>query len=155
MQDKQEQPNAIEGNQESDEGDQYESVFSIPDLNKVVKNNNSFFSDCGVSTKGLRNVQITDKDIEKAISTLSSTASAGPDGLPAIFLKNCKASIIQPLKLLFNESIQNSYIHDSLKQAAIVPIHKGGDRSVPSNYRPVSLTPHLGKLMERILKNHI
>ena len=135
--------------------DQYESVFSIPDLNKVVKNNNSFFSDCGVSTKGLRNVQITDKDIEKAISTLSSTASAGPDGLPAIFLKNCKASIIQPLKLLFNESIQNSYIHDSLKQAAIVPIHKGGDRSVPSNYRPVSLTPHLGKLMERILKYHI
>ena len=135
--------------------DQYESAFSIPDLKKVVKNNNTFFNDCGISTNGLRNVQITDKDIEKAISTLSSTASAGPDGLPAIFLKNCKASIIQPLKILFNESIQNSYIHDSLKQAAIVPIHKGGDRSVPSNYRPVSLTSHLGKLMERILKYHI
>ena len=67
--------------------DQYEAVFSIPGLNKVVKNNNSFFSACGVSTNGLRNVQITDKDIEKAFSTLSSTASAGPDGLPAIFLK--------------------------------------------------------------------
>ena len=62
--------------------DQYESVFSVPDLSKVVKNNKSFFSDCGISTiYGLRNVQITDKDIEKAISTLSSTASAGPDGL--------------------------------------------------------------------------
>ena len=120
-----------------------------------MKNNNTFFNDCGISTNGLRNVQITDKDIEKAISTLSSTASARADGLPAIFLKNCKASIIQPLKILFNESIQNSYIHDSLKQAAIVPIHKGGDRSVPSNYRPVSLTSHLGKLMECILKYHI
>ena len=39
-----------------------------------------------------------------------------------------------------------------LKRAAVVPIYKGGDRSDPSNYRPVSLTPILMKIMEKIVR---
>ena len=38
----------------------------------------------------------------------------------------------------------------------IVPIPKPGKpRADPSNYRPISLTPHLGKLYERILKSRL
>ena len=51
-----------------------------------------------------------------------------------------------------NDSLRNSYIHETLKTAAIVPIHKGGNKKIPSNYRPVSLTPHMGKLFERVVK---
>ena len=35
----------------------------------------------------------------------------------------------------------------------ITPIHKGGDRKVPKNYRPVALTSHLIKTFEKILRN--
>ena len=38
-----------------------------------------------------------------------------------------------------------------LKRAAVVPIYKGGDRSDPSNYRPVSLTTILMKIMEKMV----
>ena len=35
----------------------------------------------------------------------------------------------------------------------ICPIHKGGSRSVPKNYRPVALTSHLIKVFERVMRH--
>ena len=34
----------------------------------------------------------------------------------------------------------------------LTPLFKGGDKSEPSSYRPVSLTSVISKVMERILK---
>ena len=34
----------------------------------------------------------------------------------------------------------------------ISPIHKGGSKSVPKNYRPVALTSHLIKIFERVMR---
>ena len=39
--------------------------------------------------------------------------------------------------------------------AYITPIFKGGDKSEPSNYRPVALTNHITKIYERIIKKHL
>ncbi len=39
--------------------------------------------------------------------------------------------------------------------AFITPILKSVDRSVPANYRPVSLTNHMTKIFERVLRLHI
>eukprot|EP00061_Rhincodon_typus_P012114 g37632.t1 len=37
----------------------------------------------------------------------------------------------------------------------MVPLFKKGDEEKPGNYRPVSLTPVVGKLLERILRDRI
>ena len=39
-----------------------------------------------------------------------------------------------------------------LKVAWITPIWKGGNRTLPANYRPVALIGHLSKLMERVVR---
>jgi len=41
------------------------------------------------------------------------------------------------------------------KLANVAPIFKGGSRKDPGNYRPVSLTSHISKIFEKILKEHI
>ena len=46
-------------------------------------------------------------------------------------------------------------VPECLKRAAIVPIHKSGDKSLPSNYRPISLTPILMKIFERVLRKQV
>ena len=44
-------------------------------------------------------------------------------------------------------SLKDGYLPQSLKEAHITPIWKGGDRTLPANYRPVALTPHLSKVI--------
>ena len=39
-----------------------------------------------------------------------------------------------------------------LKSAYISGIHKGGSRVIPVNYRPISLTSHIVKTMERVMR---
>ncbi len=51
--------------------------------------------------------------------------------------------------------MQNNVIPKVLKHAIITPLHKGGSRSVPANYRPVALTSHLIKRFEKVVRKHM
>ena len=39
--------------------------------------------------------------------------------------------------------------------AYVTPIHKGGSRQKPENYRPISITSHVIKVFERVIKKAI
>ena len=43
----------------------------------------------------------------------------------------------------------------TLKKAIVVPIHKGGDPEIISNYRPISKLPYLSKIIEKCLKSRL
>ena len=51
------------------------------------------------------------------------------------------------------KSMITGEIPQDWRDAKIVPIYKKGNRSEPGNYRPVSLTCIVCKVMERIIKN--
>ena len=59
--------------------------------------------------------------------------------------------IDEPLAAIFQNSLETGDVPHSWKVEDAVPIFKKGMESVPGIYRPVSLTYHIGKLME---KNH-
>ena len=52
-------------------------------------------------------------------------AAAGPDGVPSQLLKQCSSSIVKPLCILLNKSMNEGTIPALLKKATIVPIYKG------------------------------
>ena len=86
---------------------------------------------------------------------MDENSTAGPDGIPAIFLKKTKKAISKPLALLLRKSIDEGAIHEMFKMAYVTPIHKGGSRQKPEQYRPVSLTSHIMKIFERVIKKEI
>jgi hypothetical protein len=53
------------------------------------------------------------------------------------------------------QSINTCQIPEDWKNANIVSIFRKGDRSKPSNYRPVSLTPVASKILEHIIVSQI
>ena len=60
-----------------------------------------------------------------------------------IFLKFLLVQLMElavPLQMLFMQYLKTGIIPDCLKKAEIVPIYKSCDESLPSNYRPISLT---------------
>ncbi len=57
--------------------------------------------------------------------------------------------------LLWRTSLNNGIVPAILKQAIICPIYKGGDKSLPQNYRPVALTSHIIKVFEKCVRNEI
>jgi len=63
--------------------------------------------------------------------------------------------MIPYLALLLDVMINNGTIPRDWKKATVVPIHKGGDRSVVKNYRPVSLTLVVRKQIEHVIAGYI
>ena len=104
----------------------------------------------------LTNCYFTYEDIMEAIDQLSACSGPGPDGLPSILLKKAKLHISLMLKNIFQHSIDNSEIPEILKLGYICPILKPSSiRERPSAWRPVSLTSHVIKTLERVLRKTI
>ena len=95
------------------------------------------------------------EDIVEAIKELDPYSST-PDGdIPAKVLTKCKDSLAVPIFLLWHDSFRSGIIPPSMKtQYIITPLQKG-DRTSAANYHPVSITSHIIKIFERVLRKHM
>ena len=58
--------------------------------------------------------------------------------------------------IIINKNCINSGIFPNIwKKSNVVPVHKKGDKQVVDNYRPVSLLPIFGKILERLIFNSL
>ena len=135
--------------------EQYNSVFSTP--KERLKSPEDIFTDDDqdAARSPLHDIEFTEKDIANAIGEISPTAAAGPDRFPAILLKQCRTALSKPLFLIWRKSLDIGQIPLILKTGHIVPIHKGGSRGMPKNYRPVALTSHIIKVFEKVMRKTI
>ena len=103
----------------------------------------------------LEDVEVTEERIKKLIDEIKENAAPGYDNLPPILLKLLRDEVATPLTILFRKSIDEGRIPDDWRKINVTPIYKKGSRAEPGNYRPVSLTSVIGKLLERIVKNEL
>ena len=54
--------------------------------------------------------------------------------------------------IIYNSSVSKGVFPEILKYAYVIGIFKSGDRSDPGNYRPISLTSHISKTLERVMR---
>lgn len=77
------------------------------------------------------------------------------DGITAEILKET-VQIISPLLVhLINIIYKNGTWPNSLKLAVIKPLHKKGDKYIIENYRPISLTSTIAKVLEKSIKHRL
>ena len=63
-------------------------------------------------------------------------------------------SIVSAISLIYKNCINSGISPNIWKKSNIVPVHKKGDKQVVDNYRPFSLLPIFGKILERLIFNH-
>ena len=103
----------------------------------------------------MEELMITEEDVLKVLRQLKVDKSPGLDSMHPRFLREVSETIAYPLTRLFNHSVKCQCIPDEWKKAKISAILKKGDKCVAGNYRPVSLTSVVCKVMEKLIRNHI
>ena len=109
----------------------------------------------GPEDEKLTNIKIDEETVKKKLEKLDPSKAAGPDDIPPSLLKNLADELCTPITLIFNKSIEEGLVPEDWRTAHITPIFKKGSRSKPGNYRPISLTSVIGKVLESIFRDHI
>ena len=93
--------------------------------------------------------------VSAALSAIDAAKSTGHDELPALVLKQCSTVLAPSLTRIFNMSLSLGCVPSSFKIANITPLHKGGSKTDPANFRPISLLPIVSKILERFVQQQM
>ena len=128
---------------------QYVSVFSDP-MNPIIKDTTAHLTppECSIT-----NMSFSSEDIVNAIDEIDLYSSTSHECIPASILKACKHHLCVPINMLWDHSFAKGKVPVTLKHQFITPIHKKDSKADPENYRPVSLTSHVIKVFERVIRN--
>ena len=123
----------------------FQSVFTIePNFDEN--------QDIPVPKQKLGKIKLTKEKIRKALKNLDKRKARGPDEVSPWVLKECAEELTLPIFMIFSNSLEQGKLPDIWKQANITPIFKKGNKSNPLNYRPVSLTSVMCKMLERLIR---
>ncbi|MCG8078312.1 MAG: reverse transcriptase family protein, partial [Candidatus Thiodiazotropha taylori] len=107
------------------------------------------------SNRPMPDIQISENGILKLLNNLKPGKAAGPDGIRPVLLKELRVELAPIIKVIFERSLQTGKLPADWCKAKITPIFKKGDKSLAANYRPISLTCILCRVLEHILASNI
>ena len=102
--------------------------------------------------ENIRDIEITTEMVKRKLENLNRYKGSGPDKMHPHVLRETAASISLPLSMIFKESLSTGETPEDWRRANVTPIFKKGDRNDPANYRPVSLTSQVCKVLESLVK---
>ena len=125
----------------------FSSVFTVDDGSDIPGLRESL----SIHPSIIDSIQFTVKDVFEELISLQCDKACGPDLLPARLLKLGAEFLAPSLAQLFQLSLSSGKLPLDWVSANVVPVHKKGDKHTTSNYRPISLTSIVIKVMERII----
>jgi hypothetical protein len=128
-------------------GQQYEKVY------QKKENNNTTTTHRSLQTNN-DNFTFDEKRLMRIILELDGKKAAGPDGITGRLIKLAPLQQCKYIGFLIDKIIEEEKIPDEWRKAMVIPIFKGGERGKPENYRPVSLTCIVCKIVEKIFEEY-
>ena len=98
---------------------------------------------------------IMSKKVDTLIKQINTSKSSGMKDLKTSLIKDALLGLTEQMTHIINTSIETSTFPKLLKEATVVPIPKAGDPREVNNYRPISLLPIPGKLIEKVIHMQI
>ena len=114
-----------------------------------------FNFDVPYTEESMEEISIQRDGITKQLQSIKNRKSPGPEGISARVLKELAPQIAPYLEIIFKKSLSEGKLPLDWKIASVTPIFKKGTRHDPGNYRPISLTSIIGKILEHIVVSNI
>ena len=95
--------------------------------------------------------QVTEKEVYRTIKNINISKSSGIDSMSSFVLKEAFTILVPVMTRLFNQSLTTGVFPTQWKKALVIPIPKTGSLSNVQNYRPISLLPLPGKILEKLI----
>ena len=127
----------------------FASVFTHEDLTDVPS------LDIDFGGEPLEDIVFTQHEVTRKLKDLDPGKTAGPDNLHPALLKELASDISEVVTEIFCKSLDEGKLPRMWKQGNISPIFKKGNKHDPGNYRPISLTSVLSKVMETFVRDAV
>ena len=109
-----------------------------------------------LSASSLESIMISGSGILKTIRSLDVNKAHGSDDISVRMMKICDEAIVEPLKMLFMNSVNEAVFPSRWKKANVVPVNKKEkEKYIANNYRPVSLLPIASKIFEKAIYHNL
>src|SRR5271163_986838 len=133
--------------------DYFSSVFTIEDCTNIPVPEKLFKEN--LANEGLLQLDITAEMVENKLEKLKVNKCPGLDGMHPKMLCELRKELAGPLAKIYNCSLRTGIVPEEWREAGVAPLFKKGKKSEAQNYRPVSLTSLICKIMESMLKDAI
>ena len=94
---------------------------------------------------------ISDEKILQIIRSLNPNKAHGWDEISVRMIKLSDVALVVPLKIIFTNCLRSGLFPHIWKHANVVPVHKKNEKNLKGNYRPISLLPIFGKILEKLI----
>ena len=98
---------------------------------------------------------ITEEQLQKYMKKIDPNKANDIYKIKPAIIKDLNDYLPPILTPLFNESIDENEYPDALKYTKLIELYKTGDRTLPINYRPISLLPIIAKLLDTIINDQL
>ena len=103
----------------------------------------------------LDHIECSNEEVLDRLEKLCANKSPGPDAFLPKLLKITREEVAPHLVEIFRKSLETGEVPIDWREANVTPIFKKGDHGKPENYRPISLTSIVGKMLESIIADKI
>ena len=127
----------------------FNEFFSLqcsPVVNSSVLPSKSY-----LTASSLESITISGSDILKTIRSVGINKAHGHDDVSVRMMEICDDAFVEPLKMLFVNSVNQAVFPSRWKKANVIPVHKKNEKYIVNNYRPVSLLPIASKIFEKAI----
>ena len=100
-------------------------------------------------------VDLREAEVLKVINNINVSKSSGLDNINSTVIKEAFKTLIREVTYMFNLSVRTAKFPDVWKKALVIPIPKTGNLTNVKNYRPISLLPLPGKILEKLVHQQL
>ena len=128
----------------------FATVFTEEDLSDMPVPTNMCNSD-----EVMDEIDTSQSAVYQKLRNLDPEKAVGDDNINPAILRNVADQFAVPLSIIFTTSMKSGKIPKDWRTANVTPIYKKGSKNIASNYRPISLTSQVCKVMEKLVKESI